>query len=99
MIDSLFLYYVSIIDGTNSLFVLIVGRTRLNDDPKHNNKDILIKNKFIFEPCCSISDTSLSLRMKFFVDNLREEEYFRVILYHSGVPLRSRFLSFNAIHI
>jgi hypothetical protein len=31
---------VSIIDGNNSLFVLIVGRTRLNDDPKDKDKDV-----------------------------------------------------------
>jgi len=32
---------VSIIDdGNNSLFVLIVGRTRLNDDPKDNDRYI-----------------------------------------------------------
>jgi len=34
-------------DGNNSLFVLIVGRTRLNDDPK--DKDInMIKLSMLF---------------------------------------------------
>lgn len=89
-------FHLSVVLGNKSFEKLVIGRARLNDDPRDKHKICQRSFDFIDKPCCSISEISLSLRMNSLIGLTCEDD---VREYQSGVPLKFKFLSFNGIQI